>query len=677
MANRLASEKSPYLLQHANNPVDWYPWCEEAFDKAKSEDKPVFLSVGYSTCHWCHVMERESFEDREVAEALNRDYVAIKVDREERPDVDHIYMSVCQALTGQGGWPLTVIMTSEKKPFFAGTYFPKNTKWGRPGLLDILDQIGRKWKTGRGEIAGIGEKIIEAVSGQFSSEEGELNPEVVEKAYRELESSFDPRYGGFGRAPKFPSPHNLMFLLRYWKRTGSKKALDMVEKTLRSMHAGGIYDHVGFGFSRYSTDDRWLAPHFEKMLYDNALLSLVYTEAFQATGDSFYRKVAGELYTYVLRDMTSPEGGFYSAEDADSEGVEGKFYVWKPEEIIQVLGAEDGRSYCETYDITRGGNFEGYSIPNTISSGNPEGRGSDIPKASRRKLFDYRVNRVHPYLDDKVLTSWNGLMVASLARSAAVTGDRIHLTAAERAVEFIWMKMRREDGRLLARYRDGEAAVPGYIDDYAFLQWGLLELYDVTFRTEYLRRALMLLDQMKDLFWDEENGGFFFYGKDSEELIARPKEVYDGAVPSGNSVAALNMLRLSRLTGREDLNQMSIRLLKTFAGAVSTYPRAHTFFITAVHSYLTPPGEIVIAGKEGSEGVKRMAELVHREFLPDTVVAFRPENGGAPEIEELIPFTRGRGAVDGMPAAYVCESFVCHEPTTDVNTMASLIRGNQ
>ncbi|HBV97081.1 MAG: thioredoxin [Peptococcaceae bacterium BICA1-7] len=675
MSNRLADEKSPYLLQHANNPVDWYPWGEEAFDKAKSEDKPVFLSIGYSTCHWCHVMERESFEDEEVAAALGGDYVAIKVDREERPDIDHIYMAVCQALTGHGGWPLTVIMTPDKKPFFAGTYFPKLSKWGRPGLLEILEQISRKWKTGREEIAGIGERITGAVAGQYSGGGGEPEMEMVERAYRELEKTFDNRWGGFGSAPKFPTPHNLMFLLRYWKRTGRQKALQMVEKTLRSMYAGGIYDHIGFGFSRYSTDEKWLVPHFEKMLYDNALLSLVYTEAYQSTGNSFYREVAGGIYKYVLRDMTSPEGGFYSAEDADSEGVEGKFYVWGPREIARVLGQEEGHYFCQIYDITGEGNFEGRSIPNLIASGGLDGKDHKRIEASRQKLFDYREERVHPYLDDKVLTSWNGLMVSSLARSAAATGSREHLGAAERAVEFIWDTLRRGDGRLLARYRDGEAAIPGYIDDYAFLQWGLLELYEVTFKPLYLKRALLLLDHMTELFWDGQNGGFFFYGKDSENLITRPREVYDGAVPSGNSVAALNILRLARITGRDDLSDMAARQLSAFSGVVSQYPRAHAFFISAVQTALTPPREIVIAGKEGSEGVRRMVEAVHREFLPDAVVAFRPENGEAEEIEDLAPFTRGRRPVNGLPAAYICENFSCHEPTTDVDRMISLLKG--
>lgn len=675
MANRLADEKSPYLLQHKNNPVDWFPWGDEAFDKAEEENKPVFLSVGYSTCHWCHVMERESFEDHEVAEMLNRHYVSIKVDREERPDIDHIYMSVCQALTGQGGWPLTIIMTPGRQPFFAGTYFPKNSKWGRAGLLDMLDQIRRKWQSDRDSITEASQRVTGAVMEQFTSEGGELAGEVVDRACRDLEKSFDSRYGGFGGAPKFPTPHNLMFLLRYWKRTGEKTAMEMVEKTLRCMHAGGIYDHIGFGFSRYSTDRQWIVPHFEKMLCDNALISLVFTEAYQVTGEPFYRRVAGEIFTYVLRDMTSPEGAFYSAEDADSEGVEGKFYVWTPGEVSRVLGQERARNFCEIYDITREGNFEGQSIPNLAAAGGQVEGGGKRLEDCRRKLFSHREKRVHPHKDDKILTSWNGLMVASLARSAAVTGDGKCLGAAERAAGFIWDKMRTGGGRLLARYRDGEAAYPGYIDDYAFLQWGLLELFDATLKPEYLRRAMQLMEQMRDLFWDEGSGGFFFYGRDAEQLIARPKEVYDGAVPSGNSVAAHNILWLARITGREDLSGLAERQLRAFAGTVSAHPRGYTFFLTSFQSALSPSREIVIAGEPGSEGVRKMVDAVHREFLPDTVLVFHPENGGAAEIEELVPLTRGRKAVDGMPAAYICENFACHEPTTDVERLASVIRG--
>jgi len=416
--NRLANEKSPYLLQHQYNPVDWYPWGEEAFEKAKEEDKPVFLSIGYSTCHWCHVMERESFEDEEVAEVLNKYYISIKVDREERTDVDAIYMAVCQALTGQGGWPLTIFMTPDKKPFFAGTYFPKERKYGRSGIIEILEELQDAWENKRDKVLSAGESVVKGIENKyFKSEAGAVEREALDHAYRYYEQSFDSIYGGFGEAPKFPTPHNLTFLLRYWKMSGNKKALDMVEKTLQSMYQGGMYDHVGWGFSRYSTDKKWLVPHFEKMLYDNALLAIAYLECYQATQNEFYARVAREIFSYVLRDMTSEEGGFFSAEDADSEGVEGKFYVWSLDEVFDVLGRESGKAFCQTFDISNAGNFEGENIPNII--GKDLNTGQDL-KNEREKLFLHREKRIHPLKDDKILTAWNGLMIAALATGARV-----------------------------------------------------------------------------------------------------------------------------------------------------------------------------------------------------------------------------------------------------------------
>jgi uncharacterized protein YyaL (SSP411 family) len=467
VANRLSKEKSPYLLQHANNPVDWYPWSEEAFEEAKERDCPIFLSVGYSTCHWCHVMERESFEDEEVAAILNNNFVSIKVDREERPDIDHIYMSVCQAMTGQGGWPLTILMTPDKKPFYAGTYFPKHEKWGRIGLVDILIQVSEKWRQDPDLLIETAEKVRLSVFAERSDDQGkELNGKTLLKAFFQARRMFDKEYGGFGRAPKFPAPHNLAFLLRYWKRSGDKEALDMVELTLEHMYRGGIYDHIGYGFSRYSTDEKWLVPHFEKMLYDNALLALAYMEGYQATGRKLYARAAKEIFTYILRDMTSPEGGFYSAEDADSEGEEGKFYVWTPAEIKEILGDQDGETYCRLFDITSEGNFEGRNIPNRITASRFDEAGELAVAAEkatghigsmREKLFIARAKRVHPYKDDKVLTSWNGLMIAAMARGGRCLVKMF--TGKRRCVrEFYFHKMRRADGRLLARYRDGESA---------------------------------------------------------------------------------------------------------------------------------------------------------------------------------------------------------------------------
>ncbi len=628
-------------------------------------------------------MERESFEDEEVAELLNKYYVAIKVDREERPDIDHIYMMVCQALTGQGGWPLTIIMTPDRKPFFAGTYFPKRSKWGRHGLIDLLGRIAVKWDKERDKVIEASERVTKAIQPSFTFSAGELSEEVLKKAYNQLKTSFDSKYGGFGQAPKFPTSHNLTFLLRYWKRTGEQYALKMVEKTLNAMYRGGIFDHIGHGFARYSTDDKWLVPHFEKMLYDNALLSIAYLEVYQATGKAQYAEIARQVLDYVLRDMTSPEGAFYSAEDADSEGVEGKFYVWAPEEVLEVLGPKDGELYCRLYDIKKEGNFEGRSIPNLINSSLKEfAEQYNIEleelkariKDSRQKLFEYREKRVRPYKDDKILTAWNGLMIAAMAKGSAVLREDRYKKAAVRAVEFIWKELRRKDGRLLARYRDGEAAFPAYLDDYAFLTWGLIELFEADFKAEHLRKALALTFAMKELFWDEKDGGFFFYGRDAEELIARPKEVYDGAMPSGNSVAALNLLRLSRLTGDSDLEDMAEKQLKVFAGDIATYPRAYTYFLMSLQFALGPSKEIVITGPPECDEVRKMTQAVHREFLPNSVLVVRPENGVSTDIEKIIPFVQGQHSIDGRATAYVCENFACQSPTTELEKLLTMIR---
>lgn len=681
--NRLINEKSPYLLQHAHNPVDWYPWGEEAFAKAKAEDKPIFLSIGYSTCHWCHVMEKESFEDEEVARVLNNGFVPIKVDREERPDVDHIYMSVCQAMTGQGGWPLTVLMTPEKKPFFAGTYFPKHEKWGRPGLMEILAQVGEKWKEDRDLLVQAGDQVTEAIQPRPEDLSADkLTAKTLQSAFMQARRLFDGRYGGFGPAPKFPTPHNLFFLLRYWKRNNDPEALAMVEKTLESMYRGGIYDHIGYGFARYSTDEKWLVPHFEKMLYDNALLALAYIEGFQVTGRNLYARVAKEIFTYILRDMTSPEGGFYSAEDADSEGEEGKFYVWTPAEIKGILGERDGEHYCRLFDITPEGNFEGRSIPNLISAppfdaagevGLEPGESTDSIELQRKKLFDARARRVYPYKDDKILTSWNGLMIAALARGAAVFDDVVYGEAAARATEFIFQRMRREDGRLLARYRDGESAYPAYLDDYAFFTWGLLELYQATFEFSYLERALDLAGQMIKLFWDKENGGFFFTGMDAEQLISRPKEIYDGAMPSGNSAALHTLLRLARLTGNTDLAETAEKQITVFACRVGQYPWGYTHFLSGLDFMLGPSREIVIAGEAGDADTEAMFSAIRRFFLPETAVVFHPPGDAGKKIEKAAPFVKEQLPVNGRTTAYVCRNYACRAPVTDLEGLIELL----
>ena len=679
--NRLAQEKSPYLLQHAYNPVDWYPWGEEAFDKAARENKPIFLSIGYSTCHWCHVMEHESFEHETVASLLNEHYVPIKVDREERPDVDSLYMTVCQALTGHGGWPLTVIMTPDKKPFFAGTYFPRVSKYGRAGLIDILEAVRKQW-------ADSPEKLVEAadsITGEITriakkTKRGELSEQTVRLALEHYKETFDKRYGGFGTAPKFPTAHNISLLLRLYKRFQDPEALEMAEKTLESMYRGGMYDHIGFGFARYSTDEKWLVPYFEKMLYDNALLATAYIEAYLITGTELYADVAKQIFTYVLRDMTHPEGGFYSAEDADSEGVEGKFYVWTPDEVKAVLGEQDGTDYCTLYGITEEGNFEGKSIPNLIEPGISETWFDETPtelderfEACRQKLFAAREKRVHPGKDDKILTAWNGLMIAALAQGYKAFGDRTYLEAAEAAAAFIGKRLVSADGRLLARYRDGEAKYTAYVDDYACYIYGLLELYEATFNLSYLDRALAYVQDMIRWYWDDEDGGFFMNAHDSEQLLTRMKELYDGAMPSGNSVAAYVLQRLAHLTGDEMLSALAERQLQTFAGEVSRYPNGYAMYMHALLYALGPSREIVISGKPGEPLTEEMIAALRRRFLPQTVISLHPPGEEGTVARRLMPVLEGKNPINDLAAVYVCENFACQAPVTTVSELEQLL----
>lgn len=672
--NRLAKEKSPYLLQHAYNPVDWFPWSEEAFNKAKQENKPIFLSIGYSTCHWCHVMERESFEDDEVAALLNEHFVSIKVDREERPDVDHLYMSVCQAMTGQGGWPLTVLLAPDKKPFFAGTYFPKRRVPGRGGLMELLGQVVDTWRDDQEKVLQISGKVVEELQQRLlGNVKGDLEEKVLQHAFEMYHQNFEEEYGGFGHSPKFPTSHNLSFLLRYYKRTGNEEALSMVDHTLDAMYRGGMYDHVGFGFSRYSTDEKWLVPHFEKMLYDNALLVMTYIEAYQVTGKKRYAQVAEEILTYVLRDMTDPEGGFYSAEDADSEGEEGRFYVWTPREVEEVLGREDATLYGRLYDITDRGNFEGHSIPNLIEADltdYAEQHKLEVNELKQRleacrvKLFHYREKRIHPHKDDKILTSWNGLMIMALSKAAKALDRPEYAAAAEQAVRFLLTKLRREDGRLLARYRDGEAAYLGYVDDYAFLVWGLIELYEATFKLDYLEEALRLNTEMLRLFGDEQGGGLYFYGSDGEELFTRPKEIYDGAVPSGNSVAALNMVRLARFTGDEGLTRQSEAQLKAFGGSVMRYPSGHAVFLMAVDLHQTAGTQAVIAGELSWPSTQALLKPLRQAFAPHAVTLLHPPGEAGEAVRKLLPLAEGKEPVNGEAAVYICENYACQAPVT-------------
>lgn len=668
--NKLINEKSPYLLQHAYNPVDWYPWGPEAFARAVSEDKPIFLSIGYSCCHWCHVMERESFEDVEVAKMLNNYFVAIKVDREERPDIDSIYMSVCQALTGHGGWPMTIIMTPDKKPFFAGTYFPKQDRMGLPGIMTVLGKTSQEWKENRDEVLKTSSSIMSAFSEPQKAADHIDHQAVISTAFEQYKRAFDSMHGGFGHAPKFPSPHIFFFMLRYWKLTGDESALKMTEKTLDSMRRGGIFDHIGYGFCRYSTDKTWLVPHFEKMLYDNALLAMANLEAYQATGNGIYARTAEEIFAYIMRDMTSPEGGFYSAEDADSEGEEGLFYTWTPDEIRQVLSGNNAERFMLLFDITSKGNFEGRCIPNTIKGSVP-GIDLEFVEGCRQKLFEHRERRIHPFKDDKILTSWNGLMIAAMAMGGRVLGNSIYSSAAEKAAEFILTRLVNPNGRLLAVYRDGVSPLKGYADDYAFMIWGLLELYETTYKPEYLQNALKLNSEFLDLFWDHKNGGYFIYGNDSEQLIARPKEAYDGATPSANSASAYNLVRLARLTGNHELEEKAYQIIKAFSGSIEGYPSGFCHMLSAAILLETEGTEVIVSG-EFDKGADKLLNILRQGFRPFTVSLHYHQ--ASENLKTLIPYMSGYSALDGKAAAYVCRNFTCNQPVTDADNLRDMLQ---
>jgi uncharacterized protein len=677
--NRLISEKSPYLLQHAYNPVDWYPWGAEAFEKAEREDKPVFLSIGYSTCHWCHVMEKESFEDEEVAALLNDAFISIKVDREERPDIDGVYMTVCQMLTGSGGWPLTVVMTPDKKPFFAGTYFPKEDKYGRVGMKNLVPRIKELWLTRKEEIlksAGEITKSLQHPSGPASP--GKLQEDIELKAFNEFVKRFDHTYGGFNVAPKFPTPHNYLFLMRYYKSYKEDYALELVEKSLTEMRKGGIYDQIGFGFHRYSTDPKWLVPHFEKMLYDQAQLAIAYTEAYQITKNNFYKDTAEEILTYVLRDMTSPEGGFYSAEDADSEGVEGKFYIWKEEEIRSLL-KEDHALFMNIYNITSGGNWidpvhgveDGTNIPHLTSSFNElaEQFKMNLPtlknllNKQREILFNIREKRVHPLKDDKILTDWNGLMISAFAKAAQAFDNKTYAETALKAAKFI-LGMRKEDGKLQHRYREGEAGLTAHIEDYTFFIAGLLDLYETLFLPELLKDAIQLQNLFTEYFYDNENGGFFFTGKDSESLIVRQKELYDGALPSGNSVALMNLIRLERITADPSYGKLADHLLGAFSNSLNTTPIGFTQALLAVN-FLKSSYEIIIAGEKDDAETEALIKQIHGMYIPNKIIILKDGT----EIEKLAPYTKNYGKQSGKPAVYVCRNYNCKLPVSSANEL--------
>ncbi len=687
--NRLVDESSPYLLQHAHNPVDWYPWGDEAFAAAKEANKPIFLSVGYSTCHWCHVMERESFESEEIAAVMNEHFVCIKVDREERPDVDAIYMAAVQALNQRGGWPMSVFMTPDRKPFFGGTYFPPVDRGGRVGFKTLLLRVSDLWNTKRADLETDAARLTEFLEREEPAPDGTvaLGSSTLDSAYGQLERAYDPEYAGFGRAPKFPRTSTHSFLLRYAKRTGNEKAQEMATESLRRMWRGGMYDHLGGGFHRYSTDREWLLPHFEKMLYDQALISRTYLEAYQVTGDEFFADVVHDVFRYVLRDMTDERGGFYSAEDADSEGEEGLFYLWTYKEILDVLGVEDGRFFCEIYGVELDGNFldeskrvktgenilhlaktlEESAAERETTAGALEARLAPM----RAKLFDVREPRIHPYKDDKVLADWNGLMISAFAMGGQILGEPKYTDAARAAARFVLDTFQDERGRLLHRYRGGKVDITAFLEDYAFLSLGLLDLYEATFEPEWLAASRRLAHEMIELFRDDKRGAFFLTGDDAEKLITRTKEIYDGAIPSGNSVAALVLLRLGRLTSDAELESKGRDVLATFASTVARGPSNYPMLLHALDFEVGPSREIVLAGRRGDPALESMADVVRGRFLPNKVVAFHPVGDAAKEIRALVPFLTEQVAVDGKPTAYVCENYACKLPVHDPDALAA------
>lgn len=687
--NRLAAEKSPYLLQHADNPVDWYPWGEEAFAKAKAEDKPVFLSIGYSTCHWCHVMEHESFEDPKIAEVLNRHFVSIKVDREERPDIDHVYMAYVTATTGGGGWPMSVFLTPEGRPFYGGTYFPPADRYGMPGFGSLLAGLADAWKTRRQEILRSADSAVAFLArrAQTDAPAGPLTLETLEKGFLEFSASFDAERGGFGRAPKFPRPHALGLLLRYWQRTGNARALEMVTRTLDAMAAGGLRDHLGGGFHRYSTDAAWHVPHFEKMLYDQALLIGLYTDAYLATGRQEYAGVARQTADYLLERMISAEGAFESAEDADSADPaepskkrEGAYYVWTDGELARLLGPEELEVFRAVYGIEPGGNVvsdpHGEFTGRNVLHETRRASAAEEPllESARAKLLAERARRPAPHRDDKILTDWNALAVSALARAGTALGQPRYTQAAERAAEFIEACLHGPDGRLLHRYRDGQAAIEGTLDDHAFYSLACLDLHEATGRVHWLVRSAETARRMIEAFEDTSAGGFYLSASTAEPLIVRPKESYDGAVPSGNSAAALALARLGKVTGDPVFTAAADRTLAAFAGELEAQPSAYPAMLASLDESIGPGWQVVVVSATDDEESRRMARLVHGRYLPRTrLVRVRRDDPSAARLGELSALARGREPVDGRAAAYVCRDGACRLPVDSADALKKLL----
>ena len=679
--NRLIHETSPYLLQHAHNPVDWYPWGEEALTRAKQEQKPILLSIGYSACHWCHVMERESFENEDIAAIMNQLFINIKVDREERPDLDEIYMSAVQMMTRQGGWPMTVFLTPDLKPFYGGTYYPPTDRYGRPGFPKVMEAVAEAFNEKKAQVLEQAEQLtvqLNRISNVVDPHEHELTEELMTNAFQHYRSQFDSHYGGFGTAPKFPPSMGLPFLLRYWHHSGNADALEMVELTLEKMARGGMYDQLGGGFHRYSTDAHWLVPHFEKMLYDNAQLVVAYFEAYQATQKPFYRDIAVETLDYVLREMYDAEnGGFYSTQDADSEGVEGKFFVWEPNDVEDIIGEENAEIFCEYYDITPQGNFEGENIlhvqtPPDIFARKLQmdlGELETLLTDARQKLFEEREKRIKPGLDDKILTSWNGIMIRGMAMGYQLTGKPEYLEACEKSAEFVLTTLSQDNGLLLRTYRAGKSHLNAYLEDYSYFIAGLIALYEASFEPRWLTEAERLANIMIDQFEDDAGDGFFFTGKAHEVLIVQSKSAYDGATPSGASMAIHSLLRLAKHLDNPEFHDKAVETLKLYFHQMEAMPSGSGQLLCELAFLLSTPKEIAIIGKKGDPQTEAMLTALHGIYQPNKIVA-----ASESADDQTLPLLTGKTQVDNTATAYICENYACQAPTTDVETFVELLQ---
>ncbi len=679
--NRLIHETSPYLLQHAHNPVDWYPWGEEALARAQREQKPILLSIGYSACHWCHVMERESFENEEIAAVMNDLFINIKVDREERPDLDEIYMNAIQIMTRQGGWPMTVFLTPDLKPFYGGTYYPPTDRYGRPGFPKVMHAVAEAFSDQNVQVLQQADQItthLAQMGNVVDPHDYELTEELMQNAFQQYRSQFDSQHGGFGNAPKFPPSMGLPFLLRYWHHSGNANALEMVELTLEKMARGGMYDQLGGGFHRYSTDAHWLVPHFEKMLYDNAQLVVAYFEAYQATQKPFYRDIAVETLDYVRREMYDPEnGGFYSTQDADSEGVEGKFFVWEPNDVEDIIGEENAEIFCEYYDITPQGNFEGENILNVQTP--PDifarklrmdvGELETLLAESRRKLFEAREKRIKPGLDDKILTSWNGIMIRGMAMGYQLTGKPEYLEACEKSAEFVLTTLSQENGLLLRTYRAGKSHLNAYLEDYAYFISGLVALYEASFEPRWLTEAERLAHIMIDQFGDDSGDGFFFTGKSHETLIVQSKSAYDGATPSGASMAIHSLLRLAKHLDNPEFHDKAVETLLLYFQQIERMPSGSGQLLCELAFLLSTPKEIAIVGEKGDAKTDAMLEALHGIYLPNKIVALSESTDG-----QTLPLLANKPRIDDTATAYVCENYVCQAPTTEVEVFVELLQ---